>query len=442
MKKAFRPLALLMACLLALGLLAACGGAASSAPAADAPEGTSAQPAASEAEGGGEPAAGGTVRVVTFFAGSDQWAPVWKEVIADYEAANPGVTIVDESQPTSGANDLFRTKIQSDIAANTPPDLMLFFNGADGDMAIDSEMFVDWTPYLAEDTEWSSHLKESPLKAGYADGIQYCLPYIGYFEGLFYNKALFDQYELAEPTSWENILACLDTFNENGIVPFATSMAKPTYLVELFLLSQVGAEGQKNYFDPSWGSALEAIKELYDNNAFPPDAMTLTEDDIRVQFTDGKAAMMINGSWTIAGLRDNPDMRIIAMPTLPNGKGGEDSIISGFGSGWYMSKQAAERDNVTLDFLKYMTSPETMTRFIAVGGSPAVDCPVPEGISPLEISAVEMLNKATYMEPAADSQVVREAWLTVTEPGIQYIVEGQKTPAEILEEAKAINESA
>ena len=52
------------------------------------------------------------IRVVTYFAGSDQWAPVWKEVIADYQAAHPEVRILDESQPTAGANDLFRTKIR------------------------------------------------------------------------------------------------------------------------------------------------------------------------------------------------------------------------------------------------------------------------------------------------------------------------------------------
>ena len=80
------------------------------------------------------------IRVVTYFAGSDQWAPVWKEVIADYQAAHPEVRILDESQPTAGANDLFRTKIQSDIAARTPADLILFYNGSDAQMIDDSGM--------------------------------------------------------------------------------------------------------------------------------------------------------------------------------------------------------------------------------------------------------------------------------------------------------------
>nr|WP_321261251.1 extracellular solute-binding protein [uncultured Sphaerochaeta sp.] len=379
------------------------------------------------------------LRVVTFFTGSDQWAPVWKALVADYMQQHPGVTIIDESQPTSGANDLLRTKIQSDIAAKTPPDLMLFFNGADGQMAIDSDLFVDFTSFMADDKAWSSNLKPSAMAFGNIGGNQYCLPYIGYYEGLFYNKALFDKFGLQEPTSWANIIASIDVFKKNGISAFATSMAKPSYLMEQMILAQVGAEGQKDFFGDSWAPSLAAIKDLYDRGAFPPDTLSMTEDDIRVLFKDQKAAMMINGSWMVNGLKDNKDMRIITMPSLPGGKGGSDNVLSGFGSGWYMSKAAAKRDGVALDFLKYMTSPETMTRFIAIGGSPAVTCSVPEGASNLEASAVAMLNTATKAVPAADSQVVREAWLTLVEPGIQYICEGAKTPLQLLREARALN---
>lgn len=389
---------------------------------------------------GGRSQGGGRerIRVVTFFAGSDQWAPTWKAVIQDYQSQNPGVEIVDESQPTSGQNDLFRTKVQTEIAAKNPPDLMLFFNGADGSAVVDSGLYVDWTSYMREDPAWAANLKAGPMEAGNLNGVQYCVPYIGYYEGLIYNKGLFDRYGLKEPTSWENILACIDTFKQNGIVPFATSMAKPSYLVEALILAQVGAEGQKRYFDSSWAPALDAVADLYARGAFPPDALTMTEDDIRVIFNDQKAAMMVNGSWTISGIKDNPGMRIIAMPALPGGAGGEKTTVAGFGSGWYMSKTAAQRSGETLKFMKWLTSPAVMTRFIAVGGSAAVVCDAPAGAAPVEVSAVEMLNKAVNTRPAADSQVVREAWLAITEDGIPYLVERQRTAQQLLERARGI----
>ena len=434
-KQTKKALALLTACAMSASMLAGCGGgAASSSAAASTADSTTTSEAAAAPAADGET----SIRVVTFFAGSDQWAPTWKEVIQDYMDANPGVTIVDESQPTAGANDMFRTKIQADIAAKTPSDLMLFFNGADGDMVMDSDLYVDLKPYMDADPEWAANLKPSAMEAGQKDGMQYCIPYIGYYEGLLYNKDLFDQYGLAEPTTWENILDCIDTFKANDITPISISMMKPSYMVELFLLSQVGTDGQKNYFDDSWIPALDCIKELYDRGAFPADTMTMTEDDVRVLFADDKAAMMINGSWTVSGLKDQDGMRMISVPTLPGGTGGSNVVLSGFGSGWYMSKEAAERDDATLKFLKYLTSPEVMSRFIAVGGSPAITCDAPEGATPLEVSAIDMLNTATSSAPACDSQVTREAWLALTEPGIQYIVTGQSTPAEILAQARAL----
>ncbi|MDR2102481.1 MAG: extracellular solute-binding protein, partial [Treponema sp.] len=383
------------------------------------------------------------IRVVTFFAGSDQWAPVWKEAIQDYMTQNPGVEIVDESQPTSGANDLFRSKVQTEIAAKTPADLMLFFNGADGEAIMDSGLYVDWTSYMKEDAAWSANLKSGPMEAGNLNGVQYCIPYIGYYEGLIYNKALFDKYGLAEPVSWANIIACIDTFKKNGIIPFATGLSRgSSYLVEALILAQVGAAGQQKYFDNSWAPALDAIADLYARGAFPPDTLTMTEDDIRVLFADEKAAMMVNGSWTINGIKDKPGMRIIAFPAPPGGVGGEKTTVAGFGSGWYMSKAAAARSGESLKFVKWLTSPAVMTRFIAVGGSAAVLCEAPEGATPVEKSAVDMLNKATQTRPAADSQVVREAWLAITQDGIPYLVEKQRTALQLLEQARRINASA
>ena len=150
--------------------------------------------------------------------------------------------------------------------------------------------------------------------------------------------------------------------------------------------------------------------------------------------------MMINGSWCTESLQGNPDMRIISMPTLPGGTGGENCAIAGFSSGWHMTKAANERSGETLKFLKYMTSPETMARFIAYGGSPAIVCDAPENSSELLKSAVTMLEKAQYQDAALDSQVNHEAYETLNN-GIQYVCEGQMTSAEVLKQAKQLTES-
>ncbi|WP_097014911.1 ABC transporter substrate-binding protein [Anaerocolumna aminovalerica] len=381
------------------------------------------------------------IRVATYFAGSDAYAPVWKEVCDEYINKNPHITIVDESQPTSGSNDIFKTKIQADLAASNPADLILYYTGEAYTKTFEAtDLFVTFEDIMKADPEWASNFKDSPLQNVQYQGKQYALPFIGYYEGLFYNKALFNQYNLEEPTTWDNILKAADVFTDNGIVTLSTSLGMPYITTENFIMGAAGKENHRNYFDKSWGIALDCIAELYKKGALPKDTFTISEDDVRLLFTEGKAAMMINGSWCAEALQDNPDMRIIAMPQLPGGTGGESCAIAGFSSGWHMTKKASERSGETLKFLKYLTSPEIMAKFIAKGGSPAIKCEAPENSSELLKSAVEMLDKATYQDAALDSQVGHEAyeWLN---GGIQYICEDQMTSDKVLEQSKQLNEN-
>ena len=150
---------------------------------------------------------------------------------------------------------------------------------------------------------------------------------------------------------------------------------------------------------------------------------------------------MINGSWCTESLQGNPDMRIISMPTLPRAVQAVKTVrLRGFSSGWHMTKAANERSGETLKFLKYMTSPETMARF-----TPTAEA-LPSSATHRRIpanslkSAVTMLEKAQYQDAALDSQVNHEAYETLNN-GIQYVCEGQMTSAEVLKQAKQLNES-
>ncbi|WP_320977339.1 ABC transporter substrate-binding protein, partial [Enterocloster asparagiformis] len=212
MKKAGKAVVLMTALAVTGALLGGCaGGTADSKTEAGQTEagkteaGKGAEDSAQTEAAGGKGAEGTVkedIRVVTYFAGSDAYAPVWKEVCADYMKDHPGITIVDESQPTSGSNDLFKTKVQADLAAGNPADLVLYYTGEAYTKTFeDSGLFVDFGDILKADPEWAGNFKESPLENVQYQGKQYALPFIGYYEGMFYNKALFEQYGLEEPTT-------------------------------------------------------------------------------------------------------------------------------------------------------------------------------------------------------------------------------------------------
>ena len=211
-------------------LLAGCGQSSTTADTAETKEETATEETAAEetASADTEEAVNEEIRVVTYFAGSDAYAPVWKEVCNDYMTEHPGITIVDESQPTSGSNDLFKTKVQADLSAGNPADLILYYTGEAYTKTFeDTGLFVEFSDILKDDPEWAGNFKESPLENVQYQGKQYALPFIGYYEGLFYNKALFDQYGLEEPTSWDNIMKANEVFSQNDIVTLAMSLSMP-----------------------------------------------------------------------------------------------------------------------------------------------------------------------------------------------------------------------
>lgn len=379
-----------------------------------------------------------TLRVITFFAGSDQWAPTWQEVIKEYQEMHPNIVINDESVPTAGTNDLFRPKMNADIAAGTPVDVALYFNGSDAEPLYESGLYVTWGSYLKEDAEWAAQFNEAALESGKTNGELSNLPFIGSFEGLVYNKAIFDEYGLEYPTSWENIYKAVETLAETDIIPIANTLLSPSCQLETMLLAYVGPEAQRKAFDDSWAGFIDQVAKLYNMGAFPADAATISDADTRVIFEEERAAMTFTGSWVLNQLKSNPNFEMVAVPVDAEGSQGmKDAVISVYGSGWYMSKAAAERSSAALDFIKYMCSPEILARFIEVGGSPAMKIETPEGSENLLVSAQNMISNAPAMNPPIDTQVPREAFNNLAKKLI-YVCEGQMTSQELLEECRSM----
>ena len=79
---------------------------------------------------------------------------------------------------------------------------------------------------------------------------------------MFYNKALFEQYGLEEPTTWENIMKANEVFSQNDIVTLSMSLGMPYITTENFIMGAAGKENHRNYFDESWGIAIDCIAEL------------------------------------------------------------------------------------------------------------------------------------------------------------------------------------
>ncbi len=386
------------------------------------------------------------LRIVTMFGGTDPSTEVFEQQLKDFMDANPNVTIINESMTSVG--DEFRTAVKTDFSTGNEADITFFYTGADAKGIIESGSVVPYEEVRETYPEVGGDISESILDSVREfDGKLYALPMTGFYEGLFVNTELFDQYDLELPTTWENLTTAIEVLSENGITPIAGPIAQSHYLIEHFVLAQAGVEGHQDVLDgdipQSWVDGLTHIKEFHDMNAFSADAIAMEIEASQNLFRQGKAAMIFEGSWFIGGCDEElqAKMTVMPMPTAPGGSKDPTSIVAGYSSGYYISRRSYDdvsKQEVVVDLVKHLTSAEAIKEIAAAnGGTPSAPVTV-EGLSQVALDGHKMAAQAKGLSMPIDSRLKPEAFNYIVKEGVPFIAFGERTAIEVLEEVKNI----
>ena len=428
-------LSILLILTLAVGLMAACGkvpAATSQSPTASTPPESSATPAAA-------PQKQVEIRTVSMFGGTDPTAAYYQQLIKDFTIANSNITVTDES---ATADETWKAKVLTDFSSGNDPDVVFYFNGPDAKQMIDNKKVVSIEEIQKVYPDYAKDISTAAM--GYMkefDGSHYAVPVRGYYEGLFCNKDLFDKYNLELPTDWDKLTKAVTTFKANGIVPIAVSFSDvPHYWIEHLVLAEGGvADHQinpKDTYPASWVKAFGYLKTLYDMDAFPVDVNATKNDIVTNLFYDKKAAMQIDGSWFIGGIKDQATTVVVPFPTTPGGKKDPSDIIGGFSSGFYISTNAwndPDKRDAAVKFVMSMTTKDSIGQFCKVAGAAAADVPAPTDLTQVMTSGVQMSGAAKNIDSPIDSRASKEAW-TYLVSMIGSIADGSVTPDEVLKE--------
>ena len=161
------------------------------------------------------------------------------------------------------------------------------------------------------------------------DGKVYGIVYNALYQGVYYNRALFEKYNVAIPTTQEELQQAIDTFNEAGITPFASHFVDGWSIGNVTM--QFAINGVFNQY-PTWGDdfregkvsfesseeyrkCYEYNKLIYDNTFEDTFSLEQTECDARM--VNGEAAMKVSGAWSIQNFLDideNFDFGIFPFP--------------------------------------------------------------------------------------------------------------------------------
>jgi raffinose/stachyose/melibiose transport system substrate-binding protein len=288
-----------------------------------------------------------------------------------YEREHPGRKIDDTLYPYPD----YLTALKTAFAGGNEPDTMLLQPGA---------LMSEYQPYLVPLDSycvklWGSDYRKPFVPLGIREALNadpahkalYGLP-IAVFAGdaLFYNAAIFKQYNLGIPKSYADLKAIADILNGHGIVPIAWGAKDGWPNVDWFLMVveqtapgvwDAAQHGKAPFTHPGIVQALELLVKMQKDRIFSRNAWgTTAYPEAITLFESGKAAMYLTGDWDILGfaspgtkVRDN--IRLAALPPLAPGlKPGR--LFGGINGALCVSK-AAKDPQAAFDFIAWQAGP-------------------------------------------------------------------------------------
>lgn len=382
-----------------------------------------------------------TLRTISMYGGENKTSGVYQDINSRLRKQYGGLIIDDRSK---ASNEEWKTSVNADFAVGNEPDVIHFFTDATADMIVKTGKLVTVEEIRSEYPEYAEDILDTALEsAKNTDGVIRAVPTSGYWEGLFCNKDLFEQYGVALPTDWESFVTAIEVFKENGIIPIACSLSTvPHYWIEFLMLYSSGVEEFNRIpktVPEGWINGLELLKELRDMGAFPEDTDVIDDVTACRLFLDKKAAMQLSGSWYVADIEDTENTMVIAFPGVPEQRVEPNTMIAGISSGFYITKKAwenPEKREMAVRFVMAHTSKENAQRYWeSVGGASQATVEVEpiEGATPLARSIREYVNSAGVIVAPTDSRIGEAYKILVA--GMVDLSRGVRTAEEVIQEA-------
>ena len=206
-------------------------------------------------------------------------------------------------------NDTYKEKLVIAMSSGECPDMYISWSGGPMNEYIESG-FAQPITELFQESELPNRLMEASIaQATYKDDI-YAVPFMNVsLSGIYYNKEMFETYNLEVPTTLEELEQICDTLKENNITPFAlANSAKWTGSMYFMNLAArkgglepfaAAVDGSGTFEDESFLYAGDKIREWSEKGYFPEGVNSLSEDDgqARQLLYQEAAAMDLIGSW-------------------------------------------------------------------------------------------------------------------------------------------------
>lgn len=400
--------------LLAALLLGACG-----TPATEAPAPVEPQPAATEAPVATEAPAPEPMTIMLWHQeGEAENAAQYVQALADaYSALHPEITF----EVTNKNTELLREDFQTAALAGAPPDLLWTVSDHAGPFTL-AEIIIP----VDELFDFSLYA-ESATAAVQLDGKTWGVPISnGNQLMLYYNKAL-----IAEPPAdTDALIAAAADLKAAGLTPLAYNQTEPYWAAPW-----LGGFGGKVFAEdgvtptlntPEMVATLAWLRQLKTDGIVPAES---DYDGADTLFKEGKAAMIVNGDWTLGAYKDlfGDNLGVARIPMVTS----TGLWPAPFTSGKFFMIPAGldeAKVAVVVDFINFATNNDNQLDMVAkLARLPALKTALADTAitsDPYLAGSADQMVVGTPMPTVAEMRCVWDSW----KPEMQAVLAGSKSP--------------
>jgi multiple sugar transport system substrate-binding protein len=378
---------------------------------------------------------GATVTLWTYYGDTGPAAVCVQNAADDFNTAQNAYRLVIRNIPFSQ----FNQEVTTAIAAGVAPDLMIVDNPDNARYAA-AGVLADLTEYIEAWGQGDQFLP-GPRSSTIYRGRAYGIPLGSNTVVLWINTGLAETAGLDTahpPRTWSEFEMWAGRLTDKTRGIYGTALLAKrdetgTFLFLPWILQNGG--GIDRLDSPESIEALAFWRKLIDAGYAPRSAINDGFAEIYQQFTTGKAAMMISGTWNLSTIaRDSPDLRWM-VAALPYTKQPASSLG---GENWAVFASSREEDGAW-EFLKYVADPAYGTKLTDCMSYIPSRRDVLAKMAEIQKNDPAMQVFLTQMESAVPRGPLPN-WSAVSEiiqMAMQEALSGQKTPEQAMRDAAA-----
>ncbi len=212
--------------------------------------------------------------------------------------------------------------------------------------------------YLAKLNDLGAKYSEAGTSVYSYDGNVYAVPGISWFEGIYFNKQMFEENKIALPTTFDEYLKVCKKFKELGIKPLAAGLKSwepmlknsMAFVTADYLSTEKGKAFGTDYrdgkatLDGTWNPYLEKWSAMIEEGVYTTDMTGIDHDQALEEFATGKAAMFCSGPWDLETIKEkNPELQIDMMPFYGS-EASDGWLIGGPGCGVAVNESSKNKE--------------------------------------------------------------------------------------------------